>query len=246
MAWSTQQLADLADTTVKAVRYYHKIGLLDVPERTANGYKQYEVSHLIRLLQIKRLSDLGVPLSEVAAMERADEESDEAIRVLDAELKATIARLNRVRAELAVILRHRAPAYVPPAFAPISRDLSDRQRSLLMVYSAVLSEKSIAEFRELLSEPDGTDEEFEALPPDADAAAIDGLAVRMLPVVLRAREKHPWSSDPAADAPRGAKQAEQTMAEAMVQLYNPAQLCVLKRLNALLLEETSGSSNDAP
>ncbi|WP_344094254.1 MerR family transcriptional regulator, partial [Nocardiopsis composta] len=60
MAWSTRQVAELAGTTVKAVRYYHRIGLLDVPERTANGYKRYEVEHLVRLVQIKRLSDLGV------------------------------------------------------------------------------------------------------------------------------------------------------------------------------------------
>lgn len=130
MALSTRQLADLAGSTVKAIRHYHEIGLLDVPERAANGYKQYKVSHLIRLLQIKRLSALGVPLSQVAAMGRADEEPDEAIRVLDAELEATVDRLNRVRAELAVILRHRAPMHVPPGFAPISRNDHRHQRQI--------------------------------------------------------------------------------------------------------------------
>ncbi|WP_020722859.1 MerR family transcriptional regulator [Nocardiopsis sp. CNS-639] len=246
MAWSTQQLAELANTTVKAVRYYHEVGLLDVPERTANGYKQYQVAHLVRLLQIKRLSDLGVPLSEVASMGRADEDPDEAIRVLDKELEATVDRLNRVRAELAVILRHRAPAYVPPAFAPVSHELSDRQRSLLMVYSTVLSERSVEKFRELISDPDETDEEFEDLPEDADGAAIDRLAARMLPVVRRRSEEDPWSADPAGDAPGGAERAERTMAEAMVQLYNPAQLRVLKRLSALLREEAPDGGGDAP
>ncbi|WP_026122685.1 MerR family transcriptional regulator [Nocardiopsis halotolerans] len=246
MAWSTQQLAELAGTTVKAVRYYHGIGLLDVPERRANGYKQYEVSHLIRLLQIRRLSDLGVPLSEVAAMGHADEESDEAIRALDAELEATIARLNRVREELAVLLRHRAPAYVPPAFARISRDLSERQRSLLMVYSTVLSERALAEFREVISEPDDTEQEFEALPPDADGATTDLLAERMVPVVRRANERHPWLRDPTADAPRGAEHAERTMAHALVQLYNPAQLRVLKRVHERLQEEDPGVTDAAP
>ncbi|PDP87346.1 MerR family transcriptional regulator [Glycomyces fuscus] len=245
MAWSTQQVAELAGTTVKAVRYYHQIGLLDVPERTANGYKQYEVPHLVRLLQIKRLSDLGVPLSEVAAMGRADEDPDEAIRLLDAELEATVDRLNRVRAELAVILRHRAPAYVPPAFAPVSRDLSDRQRSLLMVYSSVLSEESLEEFRAQISEGDETEEEFEALPPDADDATVERLAARMRPVVLRARERSPHLADMAAAAPRGTKRAEQTMAEAIVQLYNPAQLRVLKRLSTLV-EENPDAGSDAP
>jgi DNA-binding transcriptional MerR regulator len=238
MAWSTRQLAELADTTVKAIRYYHQIGLLDVPERTANGYKRYEAAHLIRLLQIKRLSDLGVPLSEVASMGRADEDPDAAIRAVDAELEATIARLNRVRAELAVILRHRAPVYSPPVLAPIFRDLSDRQRSLLTICSAVLSEESIEEFLDSLDEPDEAEREaeqaFEELPPDADAAAIEGVAARLVPIALATREKSPWAGGSAADAPGDAEQGAQTVTEALAQLYNPAQLRVLKRMRALV------------
>jgi DNA-binding transcriptional MerR regulator len=244
MAWSTQQIAELAGTTVKAVRYYHQIGLLDLPERAANGYKQYEVPHLVRLLQIKRLSDLGVPLSEVAAMERADEDPDEAIRVLDKELEATVDRLNRIREELAVLLRHRAPVYVPPKFASISGDLSERQRSLLMVFSTVLSEDSVERFRDLISDPEETDKEFEALAPDADEEVIESLAERMVPIVLLGREENPWSRAPTADAPGGERNAAQTMAEAVVQLYNPAQLRLLRRLNELLAEHAA-TGNDA-
>ncbi|WP_375117890.1 MerR family transcriptional regulator [Nonomuraea sp. MTCD27] len=38
------------------MRYYHQVGLLDEPDREPNGYKRYEVHHLTRLLQIKRLT----------------------------------------------------------------------------------------------------------------------------------------------------------------------------------------------
>ena len=234
MAWSTRQLADLAGSTVKAVRHYHEIGLLEVPERAANGYKQYKVAHLIRLLQIKRLSDLGVPLSQVAALGRAEEEPAEAILVLDAELAATIERLNRVRAELAVILRHRAPMHVPTGFASVSRELSDEQQALLMVYSTVFSADGMEELRQMFAERGDTEEEFDALPPDADDATIDRLAERMLPVVRRIHEKHPWSKNPAADSPLGAELAQNTMAHAVVEFYNPAQIQTLQRLNVLL------------
>ncbi|GAB3752627.1 helix-turn-helix domain-containing protein [Microlunatus parietis] len=237
MAWSTQQLADLAGTTVKAIRYYHQLGLLDLPERRSNGYKQYEVGHLVRLLQIRRLSELGVPLADVAAMGRADQDPDEALRVLDAELEATVNRLNRIRAELAVIMKHRAPAYVPPEFAPISRELSDRQRSLLMVYSTVLSDESKEKLRDLVSQPDdGTQADFEALPEDADDATIERLATRLLPIVIKSRAGNPWAKDPVADSPHGARRAGDAMAQAMIDLYHPAQLRVLKRLNELLQE----------
>jgi hypothetical protein len=59
MAWSTRELAEPAGTTLKTVRHYHRIGLLEEPERAANGYKRYRVKHLVRLLRIRRPADLG-------------------------------------------------------------------------------------------------------------------------------------------------------------------------------------------
>jgi DNA-binding transcriptional MerR regulator len=67
LAWSTREIAELAGTTVRAVRHYHEVGLLAEPERRANGYKQYGVAHLIHVLRIKRLTDLGFSLSQAYA-----------------------------------------------------------------------------------------------------------------------------------------------------------------------------------
>lgn len=60
MVWSTRQLADLAGTTVKTIRYYHAIGVLEEPARAANGCKQYGTAHLVSLLRVGRLRDLGL------------------------------------------------------------------------------------------------------------------------------------------------------------------------------------------
>jgi DNA-binding transcriptional MerR regulator len=106
MAWSTRQLAEVAGTSVKAVRHYHKLGLLEEPERTANGYKQYQVAHLDRLIQIVRLADLGVPLAQISTAKNAARDPADALQVLDAELENTISRLRRIRCDLAVILRN--------------------------------------------------------------------------------------------------------------------------------------------
>ena len=67
MAWSTRELAELAGTSLRAVRHYHDQGLLPEPPRSTNGYKHYGVRHLIQLLHIRRLVDLGVPLAEIPA-----------------------------------------------------------------------------------------------------------------------------------------------------------------------------------
>jgi DNA-binding transcriptional MerR regulator len=88
MAWSTREIAALAGTSLRAVRHYHDVGLLDEPERHNNGYKQYGVAHLVRVLRIKRLTDLGFSLPQITAMGDTDDHPEQALHTLDAELAA--------------------------------------------------------------------------------------------------------------------------------------------------------------
>lgn len=104
MPWSTSRLADLAGVSVKTVRSYHERGLLDEPVRAPNGYKQYDVLALVRVLQIRRLHELGVPLSRIPIVTDIHGHPAATLRVIDAELAATIGRLDRVRAELETLL----------------------------------------------------------------------------------------------------------------------------------------------
>lgn len=105
MAWSTRELAELAGTTVNAVRHYHRVGLLDEPERASNGYKQYEVRHLARLMLIRRLRELGVPLNKIAQASAAGSASAAALSAIDTELERSIERLQRAREEIGAIVR---------------------------------------------------------------------------------------------------------------------------------------------
>jgi DNA-binding transcriptional MerR regulator len=113
MSWSTREIAELAGTSVRAVRHYHEVGLLDEPERRANGYKKYGVAHLRKVLRIKRLIDLGFSLSQIAAMGETGYPPAEALRAHDAELAATIERLRQVRVELGLFLTRSAPTGQP-------------------------------------------------------------------------------------------------------------------------------------
>lgn len=240
MGWSTRQLADLAGTSVKAVRHYHEIGLLDLPERRSNGYKQYEVPHLVRLLQIRRLVELGVSLSQVASMGRADQDPDEAIRSLDVELAATIERLQRVRAELAVILRYRAPVELPIAFSAFADELSNEDKSMLTIYARLFDETWIDELSRLMQDEKRTDADaaFEALPPDADLATRKQLADDLAPSMRAQFEKYPGLGDSAAHSPEGAAMAESTVTQALSELYNKAQLEVLYRASLIAQGKT--------
>ncbi|MBM4569206.1 MerR family DNA-binding transcriptional regulator [Rhodococcus hoagii] len=62
------ELAHAADTTVRTVRHYHRLGLLPEPERTPGGYRVYGLTDLVRLLRIRWLARSGVPLGSVATV----------------------------------------------------------------------------------------------------------------------------------------------------------------------------------
>jgi len=70
------QIADLAGTTPRAVRHYHRLGLLSVPP-TVRGGREYGVEPLARLLRIRWLADGGLSLRQVAEILASDPASDE-------------------------------------------------------------------------------------------------------------------------------------------------------------------------
>lgn len=109
MAWSTRELAELAGTTVNAIRHYHRIALLAEPTRRYNGYKQYGVPDLICLLRIRRLSELGVPLSQIREICEDGAAVPDVLRQVDDGLAAEIERLTKARSDIAIILRTRTP-----------------------------------------------------------------------------------------------------------------------------------------
>jgi DNA-binding transcriptional MerR regulator len=233
MAWSTREIAELSGTTVKTVRYYHEIGLLDEPDREPNGYnKRYEVRHLTRLLQIKRLTDLGLSLAQVAKMGTGGDGHPSVFQEIDAELEATANRIQSIRQELATLSRPGATPDVPTAFHDVARPLRDNDRALLTIYAQLFSEDSMDALRELLAANphEALDEAFRDLPADADEATRQELAERMAPFV---GANGSLAMEPKAATPRQAEAAKNAVGQALQALYNSAQLDVLKRAHEL-------------
>jgi DNA-binding transcriptional MerR regulator len=238
VAWSTREIAELAGTSLRAVRHYHQVGLLAEPERRTNGYKQYGVAHLVRLVRIKRLTDLGFSLPQIAAMGDTHDHPEEALRALEAELTATIERLQRARVELGIILESSAPTDLPPEFVPPDTvaKLSDADRSLAVVLTRVLGPQGLQVYGNLLTnapdEPSASD--FDDLPADADESTRQDIADRLVPYIRAVHEAHPGLAESRTDAPGGARFADKTIAEAVSELYNAAQLDVLRRAHLIL------------
>ncbi|MES4904246.1 MULTISPECIES: MerR family transcriptional regulator [unclassified Streptomyces] len=96
------QLAAYAGVTVRAVRHYHKIGLLPEPERDQSGYRTYGAAAVVRLIQIHTLADAGVPLARVQELlDAGPEEFADGVQEIDKELRARIRRLQGTRKRLA-------------------------------------------------------------------------------------------------------------------------------------------------
>ena len=96
------QLAAHVGVTVRAIRHYHRVGLLEEPERDASGYRRYDARAVVDLIKIKTLSDAGVPLSRVEELLDADPaEFAAAITGIDAALRERIRELTRHRRRIA-------------------------------------------------------------------------------------------------------------------------------------------------
>ena len=59
------EVAERAGTTTKALRYYEEIGLLEPPERTPAGYRDFADQVLDRLRFILAARTLGLTLGEI-------------------------------------------------------------------------------------------------------------------------------------------------------------------------------------
>ncbi len=235
--WSTRQLAELAGTTLRAVRHYHEVGLLEEPERRSNGYKEYGVPHLLRVLRIKRLTDLGFSLTQVAAMPDDGRHSAEALRELDARLGEQIETLERSRAEVRLLMAGAADVTLPPdlAGAPGVDRVSAADRSFIVVMSRVLGPQGVRAWKDFLDDPPmhPAATAFDELTDDADDATRQELAEQLVAYVELLRATHPALEDDVADAPRGARFAREVAGAAVADLYNEAQRDVLVRLGRL-------------
>lgn len=185
------ELAELAGVTVRTLRHYHQIGILEEPSRSLNGYREYDVGHLVRVLRIKRLADLGFALQDLPLDEDADH--DARLESLDAELAAQIDRLSRQRAVVAALRAGGAAPDLPPELAAHAALISaiglpprlarlEREQLLLLAHlGGAEASRLLQELYERFAEPSSVDsfgaiyERFDALDESTPAADVEQL-----------------------------------------------------------------------
>lgn len=160
------ELARLAGVSVRTLRHYHQVGILTEPPRTVSGYREYDAHDLVRVLRIRRLAALRIPLERMTAvLDETDAASGDLLEALDAELAEQIESLTEKRRLIASIRRSGGAPDLPPELAPflgalatagLSPELTriDRDQSVLLAHLAgAEGMPHLARYYRRLSEP---------------------------------------------------------------------------------------------
>jgi len=109
------KIGDLSRKTsvsTKTIRYYEDIGILPEPDRSENGYREYDDEAVARLKFIRDAQASGLTLTEIASIVdlrgRGEESCNHVVDLLERHLKdleVHIAGLERTRDQLAAMTK---------------------------------------------------------------------------------------------------------------------------------------------
>lgn len=163
----------MVGVSTRAVRHYHRRGLLPEPKRLANGYRSYELRDVVVLARIRRLTELGLTLDEVRDALGDSRDLHEILVELDSDLAEQEARLRERRARLAGLIERTRPHpddAVTPELLALLDDLAERGPSTPLAEL----ERDLFALLDVVATPadrDRTIAAMRAYPPRDDLAA---------------------------------------------------------------------------
>lgn len=197
MAWSTNQLASLTGVTLRSIRHWHDVGLLPEPGRLSNNYKQYQVEHLVLALRIKRLSDLGFSLDQIATMLDTDPSDQSLLLGLRDELTSNIERLERARDDVDRMIKHGTSpdlsVEATKAIGLFGNDKQGRQTAIVFssLFPAIESEAISAALAESNIDTDMLNQAFLELNETSTMEELNRVVELECQTVLSFMENHP-------------------------------------------------------
>ena len=110
--YSIGRLATETGVKVPTIRYYEEVGLIDPPIRTSGNQRRYGAAALERLRFIAHAREMGFPMDKLRSLLRLAGHGEAPCADVDtltrqhlADVEARIARLSRLRQELAAMLQ---------------------------------------------------------------------------------------------------------------------------------------------
>ncbi|WP_438290658.1 MerR family transcriptional regulator [Streptomyces sp. HUAS TT7] len=246
--------AAFVGVTIKTVRHYHRLGLVQEPERDGSGYRRYRSTDLLRLVQVRTLAGAGVPLAEIgdlldAGPERFAAALDDVRRRLDEQIEDLAARrdtLHRLTQGDRALLPDRACAVLDRlAVLEFSPDYVAVQREALVLARAMVPEvfdRFLAQLEQWLDDPEWielTQRGWDAMSWGPDDPRIDGLASALADKLLANRAQ--------LTMPTGPQHRSDTSSRyGLINHHREAQSPSIARLNALVEARLRAAGIDVP
>ncbi|WP_218220652.1 MerR family transcriptional regulator [Nesterenkonia sp. Act20] len=236
----SSEIADLAGVTVRTLRHYHHIGVLPEPPRSSAGYRHYDISHLVQLLRIKRLTALGFPLADLETALDVPSAAENLLEELDLQAAAEIERLNARRARIAELRSSGSPADLSPELAAwrsapealLSEEISQLEHEQLVLLGHLLGDgghetfsAGFAALNTQLITP--LTARFAALDTDTPDTEIEALTQEMISVLRPVNKRF-------ADLPPLDDQVIALMDELAEQRLHPVQRRVLRQIQQVM------------
>lgn len=246
-----KELADLVGVSTRAVRHYHRQGLMPEPERQPNGYRDYRLHDAIILARIRRLIELGLSLAEVRDVLADDGGRDlhEILAELDADLARKEAEIHARRERLAGLIDrarrgdlHPEDPVTPEMVALLdelrsdpgrpSSALADRERELFALMDSTADpvdrDRVVAAMRDTATDPEFAERGHELkmrLAELAEAAVDDPRIPELVEDLVAALPAELLS----AMAPEGRTDTDGPVGRAVLETMSAAQAEVLRR-----------------
>ncbi|WP_020014486.1 hypothetical protein [Promicromonospora sukumoe] len=136
---------------------------------------------------------------------------------------------------------------VPRGFETVASRLSSAANALIHVYTQLYSRDALADLRRMIEEaPTSSGIGFDALPVDADEVTRQRVVEELTPEIVRQLRRYPWLTEPGAHLSKSEQVTREMFAEAVVELYNPAQIDVLRRASLAARAELDREPVSAP
>ncbi|MGW4635076.1 MerR family transcriptional regulator [Nocardia sp. NPDC004415] len=207
------EFARLTHLSVKTLRYYHEIELLEpVAVDAGTGYRRYSTAQVEGAHLIRRLRDLDMPLPEIRAVLAATDpaERDVTLRAHLSRMEAELRRTQDVISSLRALLTEPAPPLrvdyrVEPAFTALTRtELVEHQaigpwcdESFEQLYTSLIAlgvtpggVAGATYSTEFFTEDFGTVTAYVPIPPGTELVVPAGMEVTGFPAVRFAITVH--------------------------------------------------------
>lgn len=197
------EIAYLAGTTVRTVRWYHSVGLLPVP---AGQPRNYDFDHLARLVRIRWLAESGMNLKAIGQIlddsnAGATEDFDSALERIDAEIHKLTAQRERIAGLRELVEAGEDLSPIPPSLEclyatvrarltdPRHIELFDRDRIIVSIIGAWSELPDVTEYSTTEADIAAMIEALEIFAQAVDANDVSPLVDKFIVVYLKLASK---------------------------------------------------------